>query len=160
MDTDWAGCFKTRKSTSGGATLRGGHLLKHWGSTQQTVALSSGEAELKGIVKGAAEGIGIHNVAKDLNIYYDIHLYTDSSAAMGMVARKGIGKVRHIEMGELWIQDAVRNKVLTVNKVKGEDNPADILTKYIEQGKIHQHCHGMRLVPEGGRPDSAPATTG
>ena len=67
---------------------------------------------------------------------------------------------RHIEVGELWIQDAVRIKVLTVNKVKGEDNPADILTKYIEQGKIHQHCHGMRLVPEVGRPDSAPATTG
>ena len=139
--------------------MRGGHLLNHWSSTQQTVALSSGEAELKGIVKGVAEGIGMHNIAKDLSIYYDVHLYTDSSVAMGMVARKGMGKVRHIEVSELWIQDAVRNKVLTVNKAKGDDNPADILTKYIEQGKIHQHCHGMRLVPEGGRPDSAPATT-
>ena len=140
--------------------MRGGHLLKHWSSTQQTVALSSGEAELKGIVKGAAEGMGMQNIAKDLSIYYDIHLYTDSSAAMGMVARKGMGTVRHIEVGELWIQDAVRNNVITVNMVKGEDNPADILTKYIEQGQIHQHCHGMRLVPVGGRPDSAPATTG
>ena len=101
----------------------------------------------------------MQNIAIDLSIYYDIHLYTDSSAAMGMVARKGMGTVRHIEVGELWIQDAVRNNVLKVNKVKGEDNPADILTKYIEQGQIHQHCHGMRLVPEGGRPDSAPATT-
>ena len=88
VDTDWAGCFKTRKSTSGGAIMRGGHLLKHWSSTQQTVALSSGEAELKGIVKGAAEGMGIQNIAKNINIHYDIHLYTDSSAAMGMVARK------------------------------------------------------------------------
>ena len=79
---------------------------------------------------------------------------------MGMVARKGMGTVRHFEVSELWIQDAVRNNVLTVNKIKGEDNPADILTKYIEQGNIHQHCHGMRLVPEIGRPDSAPATTG
>ena len=104
--------------------------------------------------------MGIQNVAKDLNIYYDIHLYTDSSAAMGMVARKGMAKVRHIEVGELWIQDAVRNKVLTVNKVKGEYSPADILTKYLEQGQIHQHCHGMRLVPEVGRSESAPATAG
>ncbi len=159
VDTDWAGCFKTRKSTSGGAIMRGGHLLKHWSSTQQTIALSSGEAELKGIVKGAAEGLGLQSVGKDLNISYDVHVYTDSSAAMGMVARKGIGRVRHVEVGELWIQDAVKNKVLTVNKVKGEDKPADILTKYIDQGKIHQHCHGMRLVPEAGRPDSAPATS-
>ncbi len=51
VDTDWAGCFKTRKSTSGGVIMRGGHVLKHWSSTQQTVALSSGEAEVKGIVK-------------------------------------------------------------------------------------------------------------
>ena len=108
-------------------------MLKHWSSTLQTVALSSGEAELKGIVKGAAEGMGLQNVAKYINIYYDIHLYIDSSAAMGMVARIGMGQVRHIEVGELWIQDAVRNKVLTVNKIKGEHNPADILTKYIEQ---------------------------
>ena len=91
VDTDWAGCFKTRKSTSGGAIMRGGHLLKHWSSTQQTVALSSGEAELKGIVKGYAEGVGMQSVAKDLSIYYDIHVYTDSGAAMGMVARKGMG---------------------------------------------------------------------
>ena len=159
VDTDWAGCFKTRKSTSGGAIMRGGHLLKHWSSTQQTIALSSGEAELKGIVKGAAEGLGLQNIGRDLDIHYDIHVYTDASAAMGMVARKGIGRVRHIEVSELWIQDAVKNKVLTVNKVRGEDNPADILTKYIDQGKIHQHCHGMRLVPEIGRPESAPATS-
>ena len=140
--------------------MKGGHLLKHWSSTQQTVALSSGEAELKGIVKGAAEGIGMQNIAKDLSIHYDIHLYTDLSAAIGMVASKGMGNVRHIEVGELWIQDPVRNNVLTVNNIKGEDNPADILTKYIEQGHVHQHCKGMRLVPEVGRPDSAPATTG
>ena len=108
---------------------------------------------------GAAEGLGLQSVGKDLNIGYDVHVYTDSSAAMGMVARKGIGRVRHVEVGELWIQDAVNNKVLTVNKVKGEDNPADIQTKYIDQGMIHQHCHGMRLVPEAGRPESAPATS-
>ena len=78
---------------------------------------------------------------------------------MGMVARKGIGTIRQIEVGELWIQDVVRNKVLTVNKVNGDDNPADILTKLIGQGNVQQHCHGMRLVPESGRPDSAPTTT-
>ena len=52
--------------------------------------------------------------------YIYIYIYTDSSAAMGMVARKGMGRVRHMEVGELWIQDAVKNKVLTVNKVKAK----------------------------------------
>ena len=49
--------------------MRGGYLLKHWSSIQQTIALSSGETELKGIVKGAAEGLGLQSVGKDLNMY-------------------------------------------------------------------------------------------
>ena len=35
-------------------------------------------------------------------------------------------------MGELWIQDAVRNKVLTVNKVKGDDNQSKYFCAALE----------------------------
>ena len=59
--------------------MKGGHLPKHWSSTQQTIALSSGEAELMGIVKGAAEGLGLQSVGKDLNIEYDVHVYIRQS---------------------------------------------------------------------------------
>ena len=58
-DSDHAGCTKTRKSTSGGVAMLGSHLIKSWSSTQDIVALSSGEAEYYGIVKGAAQGFGI-----------------------------------------------------------------------------------------------------
>ena len=65
-DTDFAGCTRTRRSTSGGMIFIGGHLLKHWSSTQPTVALSSGEAELVGIARGAAQGLGVQSLAADL----------------------------------------------------------------------------------------------
>ena len=42
VDTDLAGCVKTRKSTSGGAVMLGKHAIKHWSSTQPSVSLSSG----------------------------------------------------------------------------------------------------------------------
>ena len=45
VDTDWAGCRKTRKSTSGGMAMLGSHIIKHWSTTQTVVATSSGEAE-------------------------------------------------------------------------------------------------------------------
>ena len=56
-DTDVAGCVQTRRSTSGGALMRGGHLIRHWSQTQTTVALSSAEAELGGICRGSTHGI-------------------------------------------------------------------------------------------------------
>ena len=57
-DTNWAGCSKTRKSTSGGALVLGQHLIKSWSSTQGQVALSSGEAEYYGAVKAGGIGLG------------------------------------------------------------------------------------------------------
>ena len=58
-DTDFAGCSRTRKSTSGGVVMYGSHLIKSWSSTQNVIALSSGEAEYYGLVKGASQGIGV-----------------------------------------------------------------------------------------------------
>ena len=57
-DTDWAGCPRTRKSTSGGCVMLGSHMIKSWSSTQSGVALSSGEAEFNGVVRGAGIGLG------------------------------------------------------------------------------------------------------
>ena len=75
VDTNWAGCFKTRRSTSWGAIMKGTHLLKHWSTTQHTGALSSGEAELEGIVKGAAEGLGLQSVGRDLSMQLGVDIY-------------------------------------------------------------------------------------
>ena len=50
-DTDWAGCPKTRKSTSGGCVMLGSRVIKHWSSTQPSVSLSSVEAEFYGVVR-------------------------------------------------------------------------------------------------------------
>ena len=45
-DSDWGGCVKTRKSTSGGCAMKGEHLFLWRARTQQLIALSSAEAEL------------------------------------------------------------------------------------------------------------------
>ena len=58
-DSDWAGCRKTRKSTSGGAIMLGMHCLRTWSSTQPVHALSVAEAKYYAIVEGSTRCIGL-----------------------------------------------------------------------------------------------------
>ena len=128
-DSDWAGCKKTRKSTSGGAMVASGGLVKTWSSTQSIVAQSSGEAEYYAMVRAAAEGLGMQSIMSDLGWYPTIHLWVDSSAAKAMASRTGLGKVRHMEVKFLWLQQALRDQKFRLFKIDGKLNPADVGTK-------------------------------
>ena len=44
---------------------------------------------------------------------------TDSSAAKSFVARRGLGKMRHIEVRNLWLQQEVAEGKVKVVKVRG-----------------------------------------
>ena len=155
-DTDYAGCVATRRSTSGGCIMRGTHLIKHWSSTQRTVTLSSGEAELLGIVRGCSEALGLQSLAGDLGIKAAISVCGDSSAAIGICRRAGIGKVRHLAVGQLWVQGLVRSGELRLHKVLGTTNPADALTKPLARPALDSHLLSMHLRRETGRAATAP----
>ena len=129
-DTDWAGCARTRKSTSGGFLMLGRHVLKTWSSTQPTISLSSGEAEFYGVVKAAGLALGQQSVLRDLGVELPVRVWTDSSAAIGICSRQGLGKLRHIQTHTLWIQEKVSLGTMELRKVRGEVNPADLFTKH------------------------------
>ncbi len=90
----------------GGATVRG------WSTTQSVIALSSGEAEYYAALQGASVALGFQSMPADLGITAKITLYSDSSAARGIIHRAGLGKLRHLETGYLWLQAAVKAKRL------------------------------------------------
>ena len=136
-DTDWAGCVQTRKSTSGGCLLFGNHVLKTWRATQASLALSSGEAEFYGVVKGAGIGLGQAALFNDIGIKPPLRVWTDFSAAIGICGRQGPGKLRHVACRTLWVQQRVRRGDFELRKVKGEVKPADLFTKHFEsQAKL------------------------
>ena len=104
-DSDWAVCRRSRKSTSGGAIMRGGHCIKAWSKTQALIAKSSGGAELYAVVRGATEALGMATLAKDMGKKVEIQLHIDALAAKGMIERKGLSKVRHLDVNVLWLQE-------------------------------------------------------
>ena len=156
-DTDWAGCPRTRKSTSGGCVILGSHLLKSWSSTQTFVSLSSGESEFYGVVKAGGVSLGYQALLRDLGIHLDARVWTDSSATMGICGRQGLGRLRHIDTQCLWIQQRVRDGSLELFKVKGEDNPADLFTKHLSsQERIHRLLELFNCHYAAGRAELAP----
>ena len=111
--------------------------MDSWVASDQVRALSSGEAELHGIVDGSARGIFTKHMYEEMGRTINIDVETDSTAAIGMCSRTGVGKIRHIQVRWLWIQDASRGKVVRLRKVKGSDNEADMGTKDLD-GPTHQ----------------------
>ena len=105
VDSDWATCVRTRRSTSGGVLMRGSHLLLHWSRTQQTVALSSGEAELNAALKGGSEALGFQDMCDELEDDVIIHMYGDSTASRGILHREGKGRIKHLHVRQLWLQE-------------------------------------------------------
>jgi hypothetical protein len=139
VDSDWAGCKKTCKSTSGGAVMLGSHAVMNWSSTQAVVSLSSGEAELYAMTKGAVNTKGMMSLGQDFGMVFHGRVGCDSSAAIGMVNRTGVGKLRHVRVQYLWIQGSVKNGEITVTKVPGLENPADVFTKYLDARTMQGH---------------------
>ena len=100
-DVDWAGCRRSRKSTSGGSISRGDHCIKTCSKTQAVIAKSSAESELYGVVRGACEGLGTMTLCKDLGEIVSVVLELDATAAERVFDRTGLAKVRHIDVNYL-----------------------------------------------------------
>ena len=88
---------------------------------------------------------------KDLGIECKIIVCTDSSAAKGIANRRGLGKVRHIELCELWLQDQVARGKIRVDKIAGVDNFSDSLAKHATADRINQTMRCSNQVIASGR---------
>ena len=155
VDSKFTGCFRTRKSTSGGVVCWGSGVLKSWSNNQATIALSSGEAELAAVVKDAAEGLGLKAVLADFGVDVDLHMFSDATVAIGMVRREGLGRVRHLVVADLWIQQKVRSGEISVAKIPGVD-PRDMCTKGLDLPSIQKHMGNLGLIRATGRHALAP----
>ena len=135
VDLDWANGAE-RKSTSGGIMCVDEVGVKHWSRTQKAWALSSGEAEYYAMVTGGAEGLGMQSLAEDLGWKVQVRIWTDSSAANAVANRRSLGKLRHIELKWLLMQEMVKEGRIQLKTVRGNENIADHLTKTRSRAEV------------------------
>ena len=107
--------------------------------------------------QGASIGIGMRGLTRDLGCRMRVRTSTDSSAAMGISKRRGLGKTRHIELNQLWLQEKVNNIEIEMRKMKGEDDVADALTERLDQRDIIKHLQAVGQRIREGKHAYAPA---
>ena len=110
--------------------MRGKHVLGSWSRTQATIALSSGEAELNGALKGASELLGASSLLSELGHEMQLRIEGDSTACQGTLHRERAGKVKHLEVRQLWLQSHIRDGRIRFQKIPREVNSADAMTKH------------------------------
>ena len=129
VDSDSAGDRQQRKSTSGGLVIVGGMVIKSWSRSQHGWSLSSAEAENFAIITGAAEALAVQALAEEMDWKMSVRVHTFLSAAMTVASRRGLGKLRHIELRYSCVEESVQDQRIAIKKINGPDNPADCLTK-------------------------------
>ena len=128
--------------------MRGTHHIKSLAVTQTRVTLSSAEAELGALVKAASETIGITQMTEGLGRKVSGYIFVDSSAALAVVNRKGCGKLRHVRVGQLWVQQLAEEEEMDFIKVIGEENPAYLCTKHLAHIRIEKVNSTHQPVPQ------------
>ena len=103
----------------------GDHCIKAWAKTQAIVAKSSAEAEMYATLKAAVEALGMQTLLGELGRESKVRIYIDSTAAKSIVESEGLDKVRHIDVGILWLQEQEARRQLPLTKILGTSNPAD-----------------------------------
>ena len=137
-DSDWAQDPKTRKSMSGYVEMFGSHMIETSCARQATVALSSGEAEYYALTRGVAAGRMSQQIWEIIGYKLPLVAKTDSSAGKGIAQRKGVGKLKHLEIRELWLQDYVQQGKVQIRKEPTATNVADLGTKALNGPRISE----------------------
>ena len=98
----------------------------------------------------------MRSISRDLGSDMKILILTDASAALGIVRRRGLGTIRHLDATDLWIQEQVKSKEIDVQKIAGTENVADALTKILSRPTLIKHMSAVNLSHEDGRAETAP----
>ena len=103
-------------------------------------------------------GLGLQSVLRDFDINVDLTVKSEATAAIAIASRRGLGKVRHIEVCQLWLQERVKKGDIKIVKVGTHENVADALTKYVSRESMCMHLQQTKQDALLGRHSLAPAT--
>ena len=101
---------------------------------QKVVALSSAEAEFRGIAKGIIEVLWIRKLLDELNFQQKeaCNLYCDNKVAIS-ISKNPVqhDRTKHVEIDRHFIKEKLENKIINLPFIRSKDQLADIFTKAV-----------------------------
>ncbi|CAK9826054.1 Retrovirus-related Pol polyprotein from transposon TNT 1-94 [Anthophora retusa] len=142
VDADWANCPIDRRSYTGYAYVLASGAISWNSRKQQTVALSSTEAEYMALAEAAKEAVFLHAFLVELGFRQlaDVNIYNDNIGASRMADNPVFhNRTKHIDVRHHFVRDLIKNGHITLGHVSTGDMPADVLTKALPRAK-HVAC--------------------
>ena len=133
-----------------------GNCVKHYSVTQSTLCLSSGESSLHGITTGVPTGFGMQSIANYLEFDISVRIHSDACAAIGIARRRGFGKIQHLDVKDPWVQQNIRDRCVDLVNIVGNENPADVLRKYVAADLLNKMREHIGMAHMDGRASAAP----
>ena len=147
-DSDHAGDYVDRKSTSGVCTFVG-ECLTQWSCQKQTaLAISTTEAEYVAAGRACQQALWMKQMFSDYNIHLqDVLVLCDNKGAIDL-SKNPVhhSRTKHIEIRHHILRDNVQKGNILLEKVASEDNVADILTKPLKRETFNYLRLGLGLI--------------
>jgi len=140
-DADWAGDKQDRKSTSGYTFFIGGNPVSSSSRKQQTVSLSSGEAEYIALSAATQEAMWIRSMLTELGFKPKeaSKIWLDNQSALAVAKNPELhSRTKHIDIRHHFIRDCVENDVIEVHYCPTKQMIADILTKALPKHQFQE----------------------
>ena len=147
-DADCAGDIDSRRSTTGYVYTLGGTAISWASKLQQTVALSTTEAEYMAATQAAKEALWLKKLLKDLKLWDGpLQIRCDNQGAIKLSKHHvEHARSKHIDVQWHFLRDKVAEGDIAIEYCNTKEMVADCMTKAVPRGVFEICLQGMGMV--------------
>lgn len=151
-DADFANDPDDRRSVSGYAFEIFGSLVSWSTKRQQTVSLSTSEAELIALCTAVAEGLWLVKCLQELDVVSIPFVIMEDNIPCISIAEepRSHQRMKHLDIKYMFIRDHIKEGKLKLQFIRSEDQPADAFTKGLPK-ETHRRLLGRLNIRIAGK---------
>ncbi|KAF5391957.1 hypothetical protein D9757_003238 [Collybiopsis confluens] len=149
VDASYGDDPDTRRSTSGQVFIMAGGPVSWSSKRQATVALSTVEAEYVSLSRGAQQLRWMFAWMEEIGMEQERpgHLKGDNEGSVSLTKNThGHHRVKHIDLRLHYIRELVASKEITVDSIRGTENPADLFTKPLPRDTHYRYLKDLNII--------------